>query len=67
MRLVKVGIDPKNVIHNVKCCNCSSEYEFKLSDPELHVSHDPRDGTSYSFICQVCNQTVYYYNPPKGR
>lgn len=66
MRLVKVGIDPKNVIHNTRCYNCASEYEFKLSDPEVHVSHDPRDGTIY-FICQVCSQTVYYYNPPKDR
>lgn len=67
MRLVKVGINPNNVIHMTKCYNCHSEYEFKLSDPEVHVSNDPRDGTSYSFKCQICNLPVYYYNPPKGR
>ena len=66
MRLVKAGIDPKNVIHNARCYNCASEYEFKLSDPEVYVSCDQLNNNAYSFICQVCSQTVYY-NPPKDR
>ncbi len=59
MKLIKRGVDPKTAIRHAKCNNCSSEYEFTASDPEVKRTSDQRDGDFFTFDCVVCHRQVY--------
>lgn len=58
MKLIKVGNSKYDVVHNATCMNCKSEYEFKLSDPELFQTSAYEN--KFYFACHVCNQLVFF-------
>lgn len=62
MKLIKKGIDPKDIIKYCTCDNCKSEYEYTENDPEIKkYVPDQRDrfDSSYSYLtCQVCNTRI---------
>lgn len=66
--MTKRGTDPKTVMHQARCSNCKSEYQYTLDDPNIHIGHsqDPRDQGSVevTFACTVCGSAVLSF--PRG-
>ena len=59
MKLVKRGTDPKHAVRHARCTHCKSEYEFTAADKEVRYHSDQREGSYYSFKCEVCCREVY--------
>lgn len=64
MKIIKQGIDPKDVTRHARCNNCTTEYEFTLRDPALKYTSDQRDGNCYYFDCETCGRNVYVSSAP---
>lgn len=52
MRIIKVGVQEKDIEAQLTCRGCSTVFAFYLK--EANLVHD-RDGNFYTIACPTCN------------
>ena len=58
MRVIKSGKRPKDKLKKMKCIECKTVFQFRMSEAESVL--DDRDGDYYRINCPMCKEDINF-------